>query len=296
MNDCFTIIDLEQRSQKWIEWRKNKIGSSHSSSIFGCNPYKSARELWEEMKGLRLPSLTTDAMQRGIDLESEALDWVQHEKKISLSPLCIEYKKHPQLIASIDGANIAQRVICEIKVSDKRYKMAQMGKISPLDYCQIQHQLMITGFESSIYCVYEGFSGVILEIKRDDVYITSLRNKELEFCASLQKNDYDFDENDFIKLEVENESKEAVLSWLKIKREQKSLESSEKRIREVLHDLGDDGNIIFTINGKDILKMERVEREGSVDWDALCKDKGISAQDILSYRKKQMGYYKIQPV
>ncbi len=42
------IIDLEQGTPEWLEWRKNGIGSSDIATIMGANPYQTPYQLWEE--------------------------------------------------------------------------------------------------------------------------------------------------------------------------------------------------------------------------------------------------------
>ena len=99
-------IKIKQRTPEWFERKKGKIGSSDIATIMGINPWKSSLELYEEIKGLRLPKDANDAMQRGIDLEEEALIEVIQKLQIPFSPTCFESDANPRLIASLDGANL----------------------------------------------------------------------------------------------------------------------------------------------------------------------------------------------
>ena len=63
---------MQQNTEEWLEFRRDKIGASDAPIIMGKSPWKTPHQLWEEKIGVRTSSYETAAMRRGKDLESEA--------------------------------------------------------------------------------------------------------------------------------------------------------------------------------------------------------------------------------
>ena len=68
------LHNLEQRSPEWHKFRETHIGSSDAVIIMGLG-YITPLDLYNQKKGLTLPSFVTPAMQRGTDLEEHASAW-----------------------------------------------------------------------------------------------------------------------------------------------------------------------------------------------------------------------------
>ena len=79
---AYTIIDLEQGTPAWLEWRSQGIGASDAPTIMGENPWKRAADLLDEKCG-KLKSNSNAAMVRGSALEPEARR--RFEAKVGLS-------------------------------------------------------------------------------------------------------------------------------------------------------------------------------------------------------------------
>ena len=63
---------LQQNTNEWLEFRRNKIGSSDAPIIMGKSPWKTPHQLWEEKMGIKDSFFESQAMRRGKDLEPEA--------------------------------------------------------------------------------------------------------------------------------------------------------------------------------------------------------------------------------
>jgi hypothetical protein len=65
-------------------------------------------------------------------------------------------------------------------------------------------------------------------------------------------------------------------------------------LKKQIIELGDDSNVDFVDElGDPLIALTRVNRDGNVDWKALCKARDISDEEVELYRKKSIGYYKI---
>jgi len=66
------VIDIQQRSPEWHEWRKNGISATSCAVIMGENPDKTKLQLWRELVGLdTAPDLACiPQVRRGVKFES----------------------------------------------------------------------------------------------------------------------------------------------------------------------------------------------------------------------------------
>ena len=79
---AYTLINLEQGTPAWLEWRSQGLGASDAPTIMGENPWKRAAELLDEKCG-KLKSNSNAKMARGSALEPEARR--RFEAKVGLS-------------------------------------------------------------------------------------------------------------------------------------------------------------------------------------------------------------------
>ena len=139
------IIDCKQRSPEWLKWRQWKIGGSMASSIMNECPYRTDAMLYDEIVNGKEIEINAD-MQRGIDLESKAL-----QNFPSFIPTCFESIERPWQIASLDGWNEKEKIIIEIKCPRKFSKTEELGKKY---YGQLQHQISVMGTNGALYVEY----------------------------------------------------------------------------------------------------------------------------------------------
>ena len=142
------IIDLDQRSQAWHDWRNGldidgpRITATAASVILGNNPYKTPHRLWLQMTGQAPPDATNPAMLRGQQFEDEACFAFMEKHGGFFQPTCIEHPDIPWAAASLDGLSLLGTEILEIKVPGAEVlAMAKNGVVPSHYYTQVQWQL-----------------------------------------------------------------------------------------------------------------------------------------------------------
>jgi len=184
----FNVLHFEQGSEEWLEWRHTGIGASDASTVMGDNRFESPEELLYAKKN-RINEPPNEAMKKGTRLEPIARDLYISETGIEVVPLCLQDKKYPWIIASMDGITEDFKHIVEIKCGKSAYWHARK-RIGPPDYYygQLQHQMMITGLkEVDYFCYWPGETSVLQVVKRDENYIKSMFRAEQAFMRRLNE-------------------------------------------------------------------------------------------------------------
>lgn len=285
------IIDVEQRSEDWHRLRSSSIGSSDAGAIMGGSPYCTIRELYDEKKGEGKERFISKAMQRGIDQEPEALRWLEQKTGLKFVSVVGAYEPNERLIASLDGYCAEKNLIAEIKCSQGICDKAAQGKIDEIYICQMQHQMLVFGAQKALFVTFDGFDGNIIEVKRDEAFISKMLKAELEFLDMLD-NDLapPSDEPDYIQVIVEDE--DLVYDFVATREQIKYLKKVEDGQKAQIEALGDSGNFdLISRSGRPLLRLTRTNPKGSVDWEALCVKHGIGQDEIDSFRKPQIGWY-----
>ena len=183
----YQVIDLEQNTPEWEEWRFAGIGASDAPAIMGDNQFKLASELLHEKKN-RITPPKNIYMLRGSQLEPIARDAYSKKYDIELMPLCVQSMEHHWLRASLDAISPARDHLVEIKCGQSAYKKAQRGIVPFYYYGQLQHQLQLTGLQEMYYwCFWPNMPGIRIRVKRDNNYISRLFEAEVEFYATMAK-------------------------------------------------------------------------------------------------------------
>lgn len=161
MKLIYTNEELPQRSDEWLEIRNTTVGASEVAAILGLNPYEDAYKTWQYKTGRIKPKKSTAAMQRGVDLEEDALEAAK--KKIKHKKIEQFFAIHPVYTfasASFDGVDLEEKLIIELKCPSKAmgFKSIFTDGIPIYYYPQIQWQLMIAkehwGIETAYFCSY----------------------------------------------------------------------------------------------------------------------------------------------
>lgn len=111
----FETINLEQRSEEWIDWRRQGIGASDIAVLVGSNLYTTPHELWQKKCGFKEDPVPNFAMRQGSKVEGRALKWVNKNLELDLVPTCVMHKEKPEFRASLDGYDLSREIVCEIK-------------------------------------------------------------------------------------------------------------------------------------------------------------------------------------
>ena len=137
-------ISIEQRSYEWLLWRKGKIGSSDIATICGLNPYKTARQLYQERIDGVTVSVNPD-MARGMQLEPLALSVFNAKLNKLFSPACFVHDSHTFAIASLDGYLDGELVEIKCPRRETLLKWVEAAKIPDMYMAQMQWQMLISG-------------------------------------------------------------------------------------------------------------------------------------------------------
>jgi len=182
----YRIIDLEQNSAEWHEFRDFHIGASDAPIIYGASPWMTPRELYLQKTpfGPKRKPMTAK-MQRGHDLEPYARNELILQLNMEFKPVVLEFVEYPFISCSLDGISVDGKTICEIKCPNARtHEDSFNGKIPFYYELQIQHALMVTGAN---YCWYFSYrpehakSTSLVKIQRNDIIIREILNKEIDF-------------------------------------------------------------------------------------------------------------------
>lgn len=174
--------EIIQGSDQWLELRRTKITASDAAVIMGLSPWKNKIQLYYDKKN-KIESNKTSAMQRGIDLEPIARDLYEIKTGIEVIPKVI---LKDWAMASLDGMSVCGNHIVEIKCPGKKdHDLALQGKIPEYYYPQLQHQMYVCNLSTVDYFSFDGFDGVIVNIKRDHEFIARMIIAELEFYECL---------------------------------------------------------------------------------------------------------------
>lgn len=176
-------LHLQQGSAEWRAFRKTKITATDAPVIMGDNPWTSIKALMKK-KTSNDEDFVNERMQRGIDLEPEARELFCIQNGIEIWPQVLV---RDWQMASLDGISQCGKYIVEIKCPSKVFHtMAEMGKIPKHYFAQLQHQMYVADVEMMYYYSFDGFDGATVEVKRDEAYIKTMIDKELEFYNQLQ--------------------------------------------------------------------------------------------------------------
>lgn len=180
------ILEWEQGSEDWLQWRRSVVTATDSATITGVNPYCDITELRLRKLGLIPEKEVSYAMQRGKDLEEQARDLFMFDMDMKLTPMVVESSTHPFLGASLDGITKDHRYIIEIKCPGKKgMQIAKNGEILPYYLAQMRHQLLVTGAEMCYYFCYDGKQGHTIEVYPDKKWEKEYLPKAEEFWMSL---------------------------------------------------------------------------------------------------------------
>lgn len=189
VNTAYAVVNLQQGTTEWLEWRNNGIGASDAPAIMGENPWESSAHLLSEKLGIPKKFGGNAAMARGTALEPEARKRYEAISKIRVAPACLQSNKHKWQRASVDGLAANGNAVVEIKCGERVYKITASSRQVPGYYIgQLQHILAVTDLPHiDFFCWLPNLPEIHLRIKRDDRYIARLVVAEQAFWRQLIK-------------------------------------------------------------------------------------------------------------
>lgn len=274
------LINHDQGSQEWLNWRTTGVGGSDAPVVMGVSPYDTYLGLWALKLGRRAPIPDNPGMQRGRMLEEPARRAYERETGIFVTPACAEHDRYPFIKASFDGLALLQDIGVEIKCpSEEDHALALRGVVPGKYYPQCQHLMLVTGYDQWHYWSFDGREGVLVEVKRDDTYIGRMMDRETKFWDDVRLD----------RMPIEDEIILAASEWRHAsggvsQAEENLAWAKERLLLAAGHSLSEVGSI-----DTGLATIITSENPGVVDWKALAADLGISQDVIEKYRKASTG-------
>ena len=276
---------LVQGTADWLEMRRSYIGASDAPVIMGVSPWKTPYQLWKEKLGL-YEQETNKAMRRGTSMEETARREFELTTGYVTKPKVVFSTQYDWMMASLDGITDAGDVLVEIKCPGSvDHSSAVSGRVPDKYMPQMQHQMACTGLDHGYYFSFNGTTGALVEVERDDDYIKKLITKEQRFWESIQEMEApELEDRDF-HLRSDVEWTQTAEEYKSLRLQLKALELQEKKLKERLIDISGNSNIV----GGGI-KLSKVLRKGAVEYTKIPE---LIDVDLESYRKGPVEYWKV---
>lgn len=290
------IMDLEQDTEEWLNFRRGKIGGSDIPKILGISSYGTPYELWKEMLGFTEKTPMNPAMYKGKQIEPLSRRKVNAESNSSFVPSVLQHKDFEWAIYSSDGIDQAKKIIWECKYNKKEFHaMALENKLPPEHYAQVQWGLFVSGYDVAWYTSNNDQDDITIEVLKDFDFIKdTLLPKASEFYHYLTSfTPPPTNAKDYVKIE-DDQFNELAHSYKLVSSEMKALKDKQDKIKEMLIEFTDDGNC----EGGGI-KIFRKGGGVSVDYKGIVKAIYENYPDIKSqfpeenFSKEQIGYWCI---
>jgi len=243
-------MQLEQGSQEWLDFRRNHRMASETPAVMGLSPYQSPSHIRKVKLG-NDTVFVNDAMRQGVAQEPIARK--AYEERFELIRPAVFV--NGQYGASLDGINIDQDVIWECKTpvngfASDRAKLALKGELTPYDFAQVQHQLMVTGAKYCDFCVWDA--------KEQDFIIAKV-NPEPDFWLSIEMEWDAFWETLGLRTDK---------AWLKLAQQYKLQKAVVELATQELDQIKTELQSLLTgeMNEGGGVKVQRIKVSGSTDW------------------------------
>lgn len=186
-------IELNQKSQKWRDWRNSGITATDAPVIMGLNPHKTVWRLWaEKTMFIRVLDLSKiPAVKWGNEHEDVAREIYESKTNDILLPFCAEFDKNPVFRASFDGID---REGCPVEIKCPGTKTLNDVKTRGIEsdayklyWGQVQHQMLVAEADHGhlIFYDHDAEDVIVFRIERDDAFISELLEKATVFYRNI---------------------------------------------------------------------------------------------------------------
>lgn len=169
------ILKLEQGSQEWLDARRKCVCASDIPIIMGLSPYMDRAKLLAIKRGEEEQPPMNANMAYGKIRENDLRDTAGIIFNESFKSRVILHDQHDYLMASLDGVNLAEDKILEIKACSRDvFDLCINGIVTPKYMPQIQFQLYCSGLERAIFfCGWKSVTHFIW-VNRDEDMISDI--------------------------------------------------------------------------------------------------------------------------
>ena len=182
------IINFQQRSPEWYEWRRAGVGASDIPVLTGNSPHTNKRQLILQKKGEGKQKLISEhVLNISNQVEIDAINYFKENKNIIFEPICAEHDHESLLRASLDGWNEKAGILECKYISYKYFNDLKENKKIRMDHQdQMQYKMLITGHNLAYYYVQNtAGDNLILTLNEDKDYQNKLKKLALEFLREL---------------------------------------------------------------------------------------------------------------
>lgn len=164
-------------------WAVPGIGSTDAAVIMGVDPSETIESLrLLKALGARRKLAMNRHIRRGLVLEKYVREFLNRKLGLQLLPARVMSDNYSFIRSSLDGLDADRAVIVEIKCPSSMYPSVPIHY-----YMQVQHHLLVTGYDMCLFVCYCQSKTIIHHIKRDRVIIEQMLKKELVFWEEVQK-------------------------------------------------------------------------------------------------------------
>lgn len=282
------IVNFEQGSQDWLNWRRGLLTATDAPMLLGVSPYATPYKGWQRKLGLIAEQTETEPMRRGKRDEPIARDWFIKEYGIQMDPCCVESDEFNFIGASLDGLSPCGKYLLEIKSNGDQYHFGLKDGPPEFHFCQMQHQYLACDNipEICFYLSWNKSGPIVKEIKLDNVWMQDYIPQAREFwrrvvfheAPVMTNKDYKDMNESSIWYSYANEYRKAC-------EQIKTLEEAKDNYKKELVNLcGEDSCF-----GAGIKVMKRVNK-GRVDYESIPELIGINVE---KYRKSSFSSWTI---
>jgi predicted phage-related endonuclease len=178
------IHDLEQGSQKWLEFRLNHNGSSEIAAAMGLSPDMTRREMLK-VKSTGLSKEFSDYVQKyildkGHEIEAKTRDIIEKQFGIELYPTVAS---KGNISASADGITFENDLAWECKSYNKvDFDLVMAGELPPKHMPQCQQVMGVFGIKRLLFTISDGVNNTAsLYVDFDEDYWDKIKETWAQF-------------------------------------------------------------------------------------------------------------------
>jgi putative phage-type endonuclease len=274
------VLKLVQGSAEWHAHRAHYRNASESAAVMGLSPFQTPYQLWMVRTG-RMEVPVTAPMRHGSAMEPMARAAYEERTGLVMQPLVLT--DEGDYSASLDGITLEGDLIVEIKCPYKGqasalWQSVSVGEVPEHYRIQVQHQLMVAGATLAHLFVYDGTTGLLAEIERDEASMSAIRaawdvfQKYLDTDTPPPLSDGD------TAIRADTPWSEAAVAFLAAKRDVEAADAKLEEVRERLvalcqHPREQGAGVTVT----------RYWKNGSVEYKRVPELQGV---DLDRYRGK----------
>lgn len=297
LNGVAREVHLEPNSSEWYAWRERGIGASEVPAIMGESRYQSAKSVWEVKTNRAKPFAGNHYTRSGQYHEPYAR---QEYGKLyePVVPHCYESLLVPYMRASLDGINFDGTCIVEIKcpLTQTVPHEAKAGRVAKHYYGQLQAQLFVTGARLAHFFVWFSSNGYLVEVQRNDEYISRMLERAAWFWSAVQANVWPEDATatapaepcDVLDMSENDEWARAAAGYRDAIQRLKAAEAEVTPLEATLKRLA-----IRTARGAGV-EVRKGKRAGAIDYKKIPAVLALTSDELEEYRKAEVPITEIK--